>query len=64
MAIRINPDTGIVEEQDGFINELFDLWGPVVGDDGEITRVNPETGELEEQSGFLAELFGLWSPKG
>lgn len=25
---RVNPDTGIIEEQSGIIESFFDLWTP------------------------------------
>jgi len=25
---RVNPDTGVIEVQEGFIDGFFDLWSP------------------------------------
>ena len=63
MSKRINPDTGVIEERDGFLNDLLDIWEPERGPDNEITRVNPGNGEIEEQRDFFDNLLGIWHPK-
>lgn len=57
MAHRINPETGVIEEDGNF--PIFDFWKPVENEDGNRERVNPSTGVIEEE-GFLG-LF--WNPK-
>jgi hypothetical protein len=60
---RINPDSGVVEEQNGFIDKVIDHWEPKEDEDGTRTRVNPESGVIEEQSGFINKVLDLWEPK-
>ena len=59
---RINPETGVIEEQDGLLGNFLEMWSPVIGDNGEIMRVNPDTGVLEE-SDRLDQVLGIWAPK-
>lgn len=56
---RINPDTGVIEENNGFF--IFDSWEPVENSEGCEERVNPDTGVIEENHGFF--IFDNWQPK-
>jgi hypothetical protein len=49
---RINPETGVREESNG-----FGRWSPAKNDTGHAERINTETGVREESNGF-----GRWSP--
>ncbi|MCC6366891.1 MAG: hypothetical protein IT165_25495 [Bryobacterales bacterium] len=55
---RINPETGVYEENNGFI---FDNWTSVQNENGNDERINPDTGVVEENTGFI---FDNWTPKG
>lgn len=59
MSRRVNPDTGVFEEDGhGFFG---DKWEPVE-EDGREQRINPETGVFEEGGhGFFGN---KWEPKG
>jgi len=58
MAHRVNPDTGVIEEDGNF--PIFDFWKPVENENGNWERVNPDTGVVEERGGFI---FENWTPK-
>jgi hypothetical protein len=58
---RINPDTGVLEEA-GLVDQVLGIWGPVIGDSGEVTRIDPDSGVLEEQD-RLGQILDIWSPK-
>lgn len=55
---RINTETGVIEENNGFI---FDNWTSVQNPEGNDERINTETGVIEENTGFI---FDNWTPKG
>jgi hypothetical protein len=55
---RINTETGVIEENTGFI---FDNWTAVENGNGNEERVNPGTGVIEENTGFI---FDSWTSKG
>ena len=57
MARRINLSNGVIEEDGDF--PIFDVWKPVVNENGNRERVNLETGVLEEE-GWLGL---VWTPK-
>lgn len=61
--IRINPDTGVIEEQNGFLDDVTNTWWPKKDDDGNVNRVNKKTGELEKIDGFINDALGIWTPK-
>jgi hypothetical protein len=48
---RINPETGELEESNGF------WWTTAKNEDGHAERINPDTGVREESNGY-----GTWSP--
>ena len=54
---RVNPETGVIEENTGF---LWDNWTPRQNDEGHEERINPETGVVEENTGFI---WDNWTPK-
>ena len=35
---RVNPDTGVLEEAD-LLGQVLEIWNPVIGDNGEVTRI-------------------------
>jgi hypothetical protein len=53
---RVNPNTGVVEENQGLI---FDNWQPSKNSAGHQERVNPTTGLSEENRGLV---FDDWQP--
>lgn len=57
MAIRINRESGVIEEDRGL---LWESWQPVENENGNEERLNPETGVLEENRGLL---WDSWVPK-
>jgi hypothetical protein len=61
MAKRINPDTGVVEEQNDVLG-VFEHWDPAENENGNEERVNPETGVVEEKNSVLG-IFDEWAPK-
>lgn len=58
MAIRVNPETGVIERDGNF--PIFDFWAPVENENGSVERINPSTGVIEERGGFI---FETWTPK-
>lgn len=57
---RINPDSGIIEHQDGWLDRQLGTWHETKNEDGNSERVNVDTGEVEE-SGGLNRWLGIWT---
>jgi hypothetical protein len=56
---RINPETGVVEEDSSLFNGAFGRdWQPATNDQGRVERVNPETGVHEEDHSAFGGTFG------
>jgi hypothetical protein len=53
VTTRVNPETGVIEEQ-----SALGLWSERPNENGVSERINPETGRLEERS-----TLGAWSDK-
>jgi hypothetical protein len=53
---RVNPETGVVEERDGW---FLGVWQPASNESGAEQRVNPDTGVIEERYGSV---LGVWQP--
>jgi len=62
---RINPETGVLEEDKSIFDGLFGRdWQPSKNKEGNAQRINPETGVLEEDKSIFDGLFGRdWQPK-
>ncbi len=62
---RINPQTGVLEEDRSICNGTFGRdWQPIRNDDGRAERINPQTGVHEVDTSILRGTFGPdWQPK-
>jgi len=57
MTTRINPETGVIEQDTGF---PWEHWEAVENENGNEERINPETGVIEENQGFP---WDHWVPR-
>ena len=57
---RVHTETGVIETQIDWADEVLDLWTPLENEDGEITRINTETGDVETQTDWVDKVFNLW----
>jgi hypothetical protein len=62
---RINPDTGVFEEDNSVFGGLLGHdWQPMKNDDGNIERISPSDGVLEEDNSMFGGLLGHdWQPR-
>jgi restriction system protein len=58
MAIRVNPESGVIEKEEGVF--CFSNWTPVENENGCQERINPDSGVVEEDHGFI---FSCWTAK-
>ena len=64
-ATRINPDSGIIEQDASAFGGTFGhTWEPKENNDGNAERINPDSGVVEQDVSAFGGVFGhTWEPK-
>jgi uncharacterized protein (UPF0210 family) len=64
-AKRINPETGVFEEDNSVFGGVFGHdWQAMKNDDNNQERINPDDGVHEEDTSIFGGIFGHdWQPK-
>ena len=64
-AVRIDPETGIFENDVSIFNGLLGRdWQPIKNGGGNVIRENPDTGVIEEDVSVFGGLLGRdWQPQ-
>jgi hypothetical protein len=61
MAKRINPETGVFEEERDILG-FIPSWQPMENENGNSERINPDSGMIEEERNILG-FIPSWQSK-